>query len=83
MNMYWGVEVHFHALLTSALVASEPSASRPGSFTSDERVASPIEEQTVWNPGVDWTLCTKREYAPGIELQFSSLASRSLITTLT
>jgi hypothetical protein len=33
MKTYWGVEVQFHELLTSALDGGEWSASRPGRST--------------------------------------------------
>jgi len=33
MKTYWGVEIQFHAFLTSALVESESSAAHPGRFT--------------------------------------------------
>jgi hypothetical protein len=44
MKMYWGLEVQFHAFLTSALDGGEWSASRPGRFTLRERA-----------PGTHWT----------------------------
>jgi hypothetical protein len=37
MRAYWGVEVQFHAFLTSALEGGEWSASRPGRFIPVER----------------------------------------------
>jgi hypothetical protein len=55
-----GVEVHFHALLTSALDASEPSASRPGGFTSEERVATTTEDKTGLNPDVGLAVVYKK-----------------------
>jgi hypothetical protein len=43
MQAYWGVEVQFHAFLTSALDGGEWSASRLGRFTLREIV-----------PGTHW-----------------------------
>jgi len=37
MKTYWGMEVQFHAFLTSALDGVERWASRPGLFTPRER----------------------------------------------
>jgi hypothetical protein len=37
MKTYWGVHVYMHIFLTSALVAGEWSASRPGNYTPGER----------------------------------------------
>jgi hypothetical protein len=44
MKAYGGVNVQIHIFLTSALVRYEWSASRPGSFTPEERT-----------PGTHWT----------------------------
>jgi hypothetical protein len=38
MQAYWGVEVYFHAFLTSALDGGDWSAPRPGRFTPKARV---------------------------------------------
>jgi hypothetical protein len=51
MKTYWGVEVYFHAFLTSALDGDKWSGSRPGRFTSRERA-----------PGAHWIggwVCTR------------------------
>jgi hypothetical protein len=45
--MYWGVDVQTHIFVTSALVGGEWSASRPGRFTSGERVPG-----TYWIGGL-------------------------------
>jgi hypothetical protein len=44
MNTYWGVEVCFHAVLTSALDGDEWSNSRPDRFTRGGKA-----------PGTHWT----------------------------
>jgi hypothetical protein len=38
MKTFWGVEVYLHTFLTLTLDGGEWSASRPGGFTSTERV---------------------------------------------
>jgi len=43
MKKYWGVEVQFHALLTSALVANNWSTSSPGRFNLEDKL-----------PGIRW-----------------------------
>jgi hypothetical protein len=43
IKAYWGVEVELHAFLTSTLDGGECSASRPGRFTSREKL-----------PGTNW-----------------------------
>jgi hypothetical protein len=40
MKAYGGMDVEIHVFLTSALVGSELSTSRPGRFTSGERAFS-------------------------------------------
>jgi hypothetical protein len=42
MNTYVGMEVQFHAFLTSALNGVELSVSQPGSFTSEKKAPYPI-----------------------------------------
>jgi hypothetical protein len=77
MKAYGGVDVYIHIFLTSAIVAGEWSASRPGRFTPMERA-----NDTHWIEG--WAdpragLTTWRKYLtlPGLELRPLGRPARS------
>jgi hypothetical protein len=79
MKAYEGVDVWIHSFLTSALVAGESSASRPGRFTPGEGAPG-----THWiggwvdpRAGLDTTEKWKFLTLPGHELWSLSLPARS------
>jgi hypothetical protein len=79
MKAYGAVDVYIHIFLTSALVGGEWSASRPGRFTSGERVPG-----THWiggwvDPSADLNNVEKRTFLilPGRELRPLGRPARS------
>jgi hypothetical protein len=79
MKAYKGVDIYIHIFLTSALVGTEWSASRPRSFTSGERAPG-----THWiggwvDPRVGLDDVEKRKFftLPGLELRPVSRPARS------
>jgi hypothetical protein len=77
MKEHWGVEVHFHAFLTSALDGGEWSASRADRFT-------PRKETLVPNVGSRASLdaVVKRKIPTIRKITISSFGSNTLRSTL-
>jgi hypothetical protein len=75
MKMYWGVEVHFHAFLTSALDGGEWSALHSDRFTPGERPLSTHWTGGCLTPRAGLDAVTRRKisrHLPGIRPLSSS-----------
>jgi hypothetical protein len=71
MKAYGAVDVQSHIFLTSALVGGEWSVSRPGRFTSGERVPGTHRMGGWVGPRADQDDMEKRKFLtlPGLELR--------------
>jgi hypothetical protein len=79
MKAYGGVNVQTHVFLTSALIGSERSASRPGHFTHGERAPGSHWIGSWENPRAGLDDMEKRKFLtpPGLELRPLGLPASS------
>jgi hypothetical protein len=79
MKAYGGVDIYIHIFLTSALVGSEWSASRPGRFTFWERAPGTHWIGRWMGPRNSLDDVEKRKFLtlPGLELRSFSSPARS------